>query len=468
MKEFTIVLYAGGHNRVITDSSLPKALLPVANRPLIWYTLQIIQSHPSLASSPLLVLTSGQYRQAFDDYLSTLNITYEIVIYRQHHESTSTGGGGGDDQQQVQDELGTLDVLRSCYSRIRTESICLLTCDLFGKVNLTPLINMFRVRDASLCMLLLKTTTSATGKEAVAQPGQKTKFTPEPEYYTVDQSTNSITSIRLKADLDESFSLRQAILVKYPRTTIRTDLVDAHFYLIKKSCLDIANRSSFSSFRKEFLPKLIQQIATDKPLEDLIAQGNNSKLMMMRQKTMDMDDHGDLTRILEQYDCDDKQIRGGCYYHTNDTQLFRVKHVLAYLEANRQASLLISSYTNEDITFKDRLEQIQIGTDCVVGDGYDIGKKTTIRRTMIGKNCRIEDKCKITNCVLLDNVNVKEGVTLQNSILCSRSTIGTKCEIQNSIVCFNQQIEGNRKLNGETISASSNETVEYMLLDDEP
>ncbi|CAF1441154.1 unnamed protein product [Adineta ricciae] len=183
---------------------------------------------------------------------------------------------------------------------------------------------------------------------------------------------------------------------------------------------------------------------------------------------MDMDDHGDLSRILEQYDCDDKQIRGGCYYVTDETQLFRVKHVIAYLEANRHAAALISSYTNEDILFKDRIEQVQIGNDCVVGDGYEIGKKTKIIRTIIGKNCRIEDKCKIINCVLLDHVHVKEGVTLQNSILCSRSTIGAESELQNSIVCSNQQVDGKRKLNGETISAASNESVEYMLLDDEP
>lgn len=90
-----------------------------------------------------------------------------------------------------------------------------------------------------------------------------------------------------------------------------------------------------------------------------------------------MDDHTDLSRILEEYDSDDKQIRGGCYYYIDDTQLFRVKHVISYLEANRQvtyfvffislyfcfafkAASLISSYTKEDITFKDRLDQIQV------------------------------------------------------------------------------------------------------------
>ncbi|CAF4517170.1 unnamed protein product [Rotaria sp. Silwood2] len=115
MKELTVILYAGGNNRLSTDLSIPKCLLSIGNRPLIWYNLQIIQSHSSLSSSPLLILTSGQYRQVLDDYLSTLNITYEIIIYRQYHESTT------DDQKQTEDKLGTLDVLHSCYFRIRTE-----------------------------------------------------------------------------------------------------------------------------------------------------------------------------------------------------------------------------------------------------------------------------------------------------------------------------------------------------------
>mgnify|MGYP002378433163 CR=1 FL=1 len=52
---------------------------------------------------------------------------------------------------------------------------------------------------------------------------------------------------------------------------------------------------------------------------------------------------------------------------------------------------------------------VKISPDCVIGEGTEIGKKTIIKRTIIGKNCRIDEKCKITNCVILDNVNIKEG-----------------------------------------------------------
>ena len=226
MKEFTVILYAGGNNHLSNDLSMPKALLPIGNRPLIWYSLQIIQSHPSLSTSPLLILTSASNRQSLENYLSTLNIVYELIVCRQHRESSNTD----DHQQSTSDELGTLDILHSCYSRIRTESVCLLTCDLFGKIDLTSMINTFRVRDASVMMLLLPTT--VTSKDALTQPGQKTKFTPgssssylqfhsifvlfgtEPEFYTVDPSSQTVTSIRLKPDLDEHFPLRQNLLAK--------------------------------------------------------------------------------------------------------------------------------------------------------------------------------------------------------------------------------------------------------------
>lgn len=167
MNEFTVVLYAGGKDRLSSDLSLPKCLLPVGNRPLIWYTIQLIQSDPTLNSSPLIILTSNSFRQILDEYLSTLNLKYDLIFYRPSHDST------GDDQQMDSDQLGTLDILRCCYSKIRTESICLLTADLFGKISFSSMINSFRIRDASLMMLLISTPPS---KEALNQPGQKMKF----------------------------------------------------------------------------------------------------------------------------------------------------------------------------------------------------------------------------------------------------------------------------------------------------
>ncbi|CAF3555407.1 unnamed protein product [Rotaria sp. Silwood1] len=113
----------GTNERRISYSNKKK---PFTNFVLFDFILQIIQSHSSLSSSPLLILTSDQYRQVLDDYLSTLNITYEIIIYR----------------QQTEDKL-------------------------------------------------------------------------VPEFYTVDQSTNAVISIRITANSDKYLLLKQNILANY-------------------------------------------------------------------------------------------------------------------------------------------------------------------------------------------------------------------------------------------------------------
>jgi 2-C-methyl-D-erythritol 4-phosphate cytidylyltransferase len=50
------IFYAGGNNRLSTDLSIPKALLPIGNHPLIWYTLEIIQSHQDNLDKFLMII----------------------------------------------------------------------------------------------------------------------------------------------------------------------------------------------------------------------------------------------------------------------------------------------------------------------------------------------------------------------------------------------------------------------------
>ena len=191
MKEFTVILNATGEDVLSKDFSISKPLIPIGNRPLIWYSIQIIQSHSSLKTCPLLILTSISAYEPLKEYLTTLsNLDYQLIVYSRNHGSSKNT----DDCQQQLNDFGTIDILRYCYSHIQTESICLLNCDLFGKVNLIPMINMFRIRDASLMMFLIPTSLSTmtttsisdsksglstiTSRDQLIQPGQKIKYSP--------------------------------------------------------------------------------------------------------------------------------------------------------------------------------------------------------------------------------------------------------------------------------------------------
>ncbi|CAF1450969.1 unnamed protein product, partial [Didymodactylos carnosus] len=80
MKEFIVVLYAGGVDSRMSEvtSIVPKCLLPIGNRPLIWYTLKLLEIN---GCQQCLILTSPQYLTSLDDYLSSITLTlkYELL-----------------------------------------------------------------------------------------------------------------------------------------------------------------------------------------------------------------------------------------------------------------------------------------------------------------------------------------------------------------------------------------------------
>ena len=51
----------------------------------------------------------------------------------------------------------------------------------------------------------------------------------------------------------------------------------------------------------------------------------------------------------------------------------------------------------------------QVGSDCLVADSAHLSDKCTIKTSIIGKNCIIEDRVRITSCIIMDNVTIKEG-----------------------------------------------------------
>ena len=45
----------------------------------------------------------------------------------------------------------------------------------------------------------------------------------------------------------------------------------------------------------------------------------------------------------------------------------------------------------------------------MVAEGTQIGEKVSIKRSVIGRQCKIGDHVQIVNCTLLDNVIVEDG-----------------------------------------------------------
>ena len=56
-----------------------------------------------------------------------------------------------------------------------------------------------------------------------------------------------------------------------------------------------------------------------------------------------------------------------------------------------------------------RKHVLQVGANCIVGDGSTIGERTSVKNSVIGNHCSIADKVRITGSVIMDHVAIDEG-----------------------------------------------------------
>ena len=91
----------------------------------------------------------------------------------------------------------------------------------------------------------------------------------------------------------------------------------------------------------------------------------------------------------------------------------------------------------------------QVSSDSVIQEDFKISEKSTITRSIIGKNTRIGSKCKIVGSVIMDNVVIEDEVNINNSIVCSQTSIGTKSKVLNSQMAFASTLQPETTLKDE-------------------
>ncbi|KAL4667710.1 hypothetical protein H8959_006399 [Pygathrix nigripes] len=212
--EFQAVVMAVGGGSRMTDltSSIPKPLLPVGNKPLIWYPLNLLER---VGFEEVIVITTRDVQKALCAEFK-MKMKPDIVCIP-------------DDA-----DMGTADSLRYVYPKLKTD-VLVLSCDLITDVALYEVVDLFRAYDASLAMLMRK------GQDSLEPvPGQKgkKKAVEQRDFIGVDNTGKRLLFMANEADLDEELVIKGSILQKYPRIRFHTDLVDAHLYCLKKYVVD--------------------------------------------------------------------------------------------------------------------------------------------------------------------------------------------------------------------------------------
>ncbi|XP_061588240.1 translation initiation factor eIF-2B subunit gamma [Cololabis saira] len=444
--ELQAVLMAAGGGSRMTDLTYntPKPMLPVGNKPLMWYPLNLLER---VGFEEVIVITTKEVQKFMStDFKKKFDVKMRLDVVCIQEDG----------------DMGTADALRHIQQKIKTD-VLVISCDLITDVALHEVVDLFRAHNATLAMLM-----SRAHEFTETVPGQKgkKKTAEQRDFVGVDQSGQRLLFMANEADLEDGLSVRKSIMRKHPRLHMKTGLVDAHLYCLKKAVVDfLTENKSISSIRGELVPYLVRKqfsktINSQKTKEDsedqtqkkdhsstdhelFISSRDEPLLQLAQERSCWNDHHGDMSEA----------YHGGklrCYVHIMDQGLcYRVNTLAAYIEANRLAPKLFEEPAVHPSSVVS--ERCQVGSDSIIGALCQIADKTSIKRSTIGNHTIVKEKVKVANSIIMHGVTIEEGCNIQGSVLCSNAVIGRGADLKYCLVGSGQRIEPEAERTNEVI-----------------
>lgn len=426
--------------------STPKPLLPVGNKPLLWYPLSLLER---VGFEEVIVITTKEVQKMITADPKKLDVKMKLDVVCLPPDA----------------DMGTADALRHIQPKIKTD-VLVVSCDLITDAALHEVVDLFRAHNATLAMLMSKAhefTETVPGQKGKKKAGEQRDFV------GVDETGQRLLFMANEADLEDGLSIRKSIMRKHPRMHIKTGLVDAHLYCLKKSVLDfLVENKTISSIRRELVPYLVRKqfsklTSSPRGKEDLdqdltrkegasnleILQnppGDEPLLQLARERSCWNDHRGDMSEA----------YHGGrlrCYVHImeddGEGMCYRVNTLAAYIEANRLAPKLFEEpaiHPTASIS-----ERCLVGADSIIGASCQLADKTSIKRSILGASTTVREKVKVTNSIVMHGVTIEEGCNIQGSVICSNAHIGRGADIKYCLVGSGQRIEPEAERTNEVI-----------------
>ena len=215
--DFQAVVLAGGKGSRMTEltAGKPKCLLPIANIPMIWYPLKLLeQSHFDDA----IVIVSDRNKIDIIAAIEKLDLKIKCEVI------------GVPDAE----DIGTADSLRFVHEKIQKDFV-VISSDLIANIDISETLNLYRKHNASIVSLYLQPPKIPND---FMQPGPKSKEKPEKDLVGIDNETERLVFLASASDFEEKISMPIKLLQKHANFTVHSKLLDTHLYLINKWVLD--------------------------------------------------------------------------------------------------------------------------------------------------------------------------------------------------------------------------------------
>lgn len=405
-----IVILAGGRggNLYPLTTHIPKMLLPVANKPIIIYILEMIARSEIKFQQPVHILTQNEYKNKLEKFLETRFHMFNDVTYQVHGVP--------------EDYIGTVGSLRYVSGILSKgdNDLLVLSADLLLDFTVLPrFIEHHRLNYCACTVLATK------GKASME----------DMQFFALNK--NQIVKIFESVDNEDGFALPLRLLQRFPKIRLRNDLIQNYCYLIKSEVLaSVFTDAMFDrvfKLREELIPHLVKrQALIGRNVEVFIIHEEFSKRICDIRSYMEV--HSILCRPLVA----DKKDKN---------QPPKIMPMVLTETGNNPRNIIIDFYRPGADPIPPAFKQVT--SDNIIQEEFKIGNKCTISKSTIGKNTKIGNNCKIIGSVIMDNVTVEDDVNINNSIICPNSSIASKCKVINSQMAQGSSLQPSTTLNQE-------------------
>jgi translation initiation factor eIF-2B subunit epsilon len=123
------------------------------------------------------------------------------------------------------------------------------------------------------------------------------------------------------------------------------------------------------------------------------------------------------------------------------------------------ANFLNQSYTHEGShIYKEKnvvlAQSCKIGSCVAIGANTHIGDGTFIENSVIGSNCKIGKNTIIKNSYIWDGAVINDDCIIEHSIIANDSKIGNNAKVTKAVIGFNVEVPQNKELSNNKVSSS--------------
>lgn len=442
-------------------SGLPKALLPIGNRPMIEYVLDwcdqadfreinVVASSAEIDSiSKALQNFMSLRSQQFELLSKALNASMHAHHLQKPRPINFVSSKAASTGECLQKEI---------LERI-TGDFVLLPCDFVTDIPPQILIDQYRNRDSDNIALSFyyKNSMENADKKQIS----KQAFT----VYSENEGSDSqpvLLDVYPTEDVKKSkyLQIRTHLLWKYPNATVSTKLANSFICFCaydlcqllsdKRTEDDVKNDGDEDETPVAKSPATIIKPSYFKRENELIKDRiscNKSLGKIIR----------DLARRSWQHSKGRETV--GMFILPDVGTFIRANNLNAYTEANRFL-LRIKAQTLATNAQTTTASASAIGADAIVSPDCTILERSNIKLSAIDAGCVIGNRCHIAGSILHSNVKIEDEVTLENVIVGPNAVIGKKSKLTNCYVEGSFVVEPRTVLKGETLTRTYFESEE--------